>query len=200
MNTAKSRAYQGVKLVPNDGPSSSLRDQTNAELTALNDRALNEFVAYRDALAAHKPGYRHLVAAEKLSAQILDIDSQFGPANSSQRPIVEEVQKYENSLHNADALIKSQRPDDGFAAILPYLAFADEDSRVASVVRSAYSYHLDRGRQAQSSGDWQKAAEEFDRAQHITATKEAEGLLKTSAGWAAGFSESHGGRQSDRGE
>lgn len=178
LNTAKSRADQGIKLVPKDVHSSNLQDQVVAELTALNNRSLNNLVAYRDGLSAHKPGYRHLVAAQKLSAQILDIDSQFGPANNAQKSIAEEVQKYENALHSADALIKSQRPDDGFAAIVAYLAFAEEDSRVASIVRNACSYHLDRGRQAQSSGDWQKAVEEFDRAQHITATKEAEGLLK----------------------
>jgi len=178
LSTAKSRADQGIKLVPNDIPSSNLRDETVAELTALNDKAQSELAAYRDALSAHKPGYHHLVAAQKLAAQILDIDSQFGAANNSQKSIADEVQKYEKSIQNGDALTKSQRPDEGFAAILPYLAFADEDPRVAGIVRTAYSYHLDRGRQSRSSGNWQAAVEEFDRARQINATKEVEGLLK----------------------
>lgn len=178
LNTAKSRADQGINLVPNDASSTNLRDRTLAELTALNDRAQKELAAYKDALSGHKSGYRHLVAAQKLAGQILSIDPQFGPANNSQKSILDEVQRYESSLHKADALTKSQRPDEGLAAILPYLAFAPEDPRVAAIVQTAYSYHLDRGRQAQSSGDWQKAVEEFDRAGQISATKEAEGLLQ----------------------
>jgi len=178
LNIAKSRADQGIKLVPNDTSSLNLRDKTMAELTALNDEAQREFAAYKNALSAHKSGYRNLVAAQKLVDQILDIDPQFGPANNSQISITGEVRKYEDSLHNADALTKSQRPDDGLAAILPYLSFAEEDPRIASVVRTAYSYHLDHGRQSQSSGDWQKAVEEFDRARQISATKEVEGLLQ----------------------
>jgi len=178
LNTAKSRSDQGIKLVPNDIPSSTLRDQAVAELTALNDRAQNELAAYRDALSAHKQGYHHLVAAQKLADQIVHIDSQFGAANNSQKSIMDEIQKYESSLGNAGKLIKEQRPDDGFAAIVPYLAFADEDPRLAAIVRTAYSYHLDRGRQAQSLGDWQKAVQEFDRAQQISAAKEVEALLK----------------------
>src|SRR5208282_950028 len=80
LNIAKSRADQGIKLVPNDTSSLNLRDKTMAELTALNDEAQREFAAYKNALSAHKSGYRNLVAAQKLVDQILDIDPQFGPA------------------------------------------------------------------------------------------------------------------------
>jgi hypothetical protein len=123
-----------------------LRDKTVAELTALSDREQKELAAYRDALSGRKPGYRHLLAAQKLVGQILEIDPQFGPANNSQRAIRGEVKNYETNLNSADALIKAQRFDDGFAPIVPYLAFADEDPRVAGILHAAYSYHLDRGR------------------------------------------------------
>ncbi len=178
LNTAKSRADQGIKLVPNDPSSLHLRDQTIGELTALSDKARNELAAYKGALSAHQSGYRHLIAAQEMAGHILDIDPQFGPANNAKKSISDEVQKYESSLQKADTLAKSQRPDEGLAAILPYLAFAPEDPRVAGIMQTAYSYHLDRGRQSQGSGDWQKAVEEFDRAQQVIDTKEVESLLQ----------------------
>ncbi len=178
LNTAKVRSSQSVKLAPDYAPATKLHDNVYAELAALNDGARNELAAYKDALSSHTPGYRHLLAAQNLTNHILEIDGLFEAGQTSQKVIADEVKTLENNLRNAEAFTKAQRPDDAYATITPYLAFADEDARIATVLHTAYAYHLDRGRQAQSAGNWQAAVQEFQRAQEINNNKEAEGLLK----------------------
>jgi hypothetical protein len=166
--------------MPNHAPTSKLQDEVTAELAALNSQAQNELAAYKGALSAHKPGYRHLTTAKILAGHILEIDPLLEAGQASDKLISEEVQKLENSLHTADTLTKSQRIDEAFAAITPYVAFAEEDSRIATVIHNAYSYHLDRARQAQSAANWQEAVQESQHAVQISDTKEAETLLKQS--------------------
>jgi hypothetical protein len=180
LSTAKVRAGQCIKLVPNSAPCSKLQNEVSAELAALNSQAQNELAAYKDALSAHKPGYRHLTSAKSLVGHILEIDPLLEAGQTSDKLIAEEAHKFENSLHTADALTKSQRNDDAYTAVTPYLAFADEDPRVATVIHTAYSYHLDRSRQAQTAGNWQEAVKEAQHAVQISDTKEAESLLTQS--------------------
>jgi len=180
LSAAKARVGESVKVLPNHAATSKLQNEVTADLTALNGQVQNELAAYKDAMAAHKPGYRHLTAAQNLADHILEIDPAFPAAQASHSAIAAEVQKFEASVHNADTLVKSKRVDEAYDAIMPYLAFSEEDPRIAAVIQAAYSYHLDRGRQAQSASNWQGAVQEFQRAAEISGTSEARSLLKQS--------------------
>jgi hypothetical protein len=180
LNAAKARASQCIKLVPNSVPCAKLQNDVSAELTALSSKVQNELAVYKDALSTHKPGYRHLTSAQSLVGHILEIDPLFVAGQTSDKLIGQEVQKLENDLHTADALTKSQRIDDAYTTVAPYLAFAEEDPRVATFIHTAYSYHLDRSRQAQSTGKWQEAVQESRRAVQISDANEAEIQLKQS--------------------
>jgi len=180
LNTAKVRLGQCLKLVANYGPASKLQNEVSGELASLSSQAQSEWNAYKEALSGHKPGYVHLTQAQNLVGHILEIDPQFQAGQALQRLTADEVQKFEASLHTADTLTKSQRFDDAYAAVTPYLAFAEEDTRIATVIRATCSYHLDRARNAQTAGNWQEAVQESQRALQITETKEAETLLKQS--------------------
>jgi hypothetical protein len=177
LKTAKERASQCAKLEQNSDPCSKLQKEVTVELTALNTQAQKNLAAYKDALSTHKPGYRHLTSAQSLVGHILEVDPLCEFGQTSDKQVQTEVQKIENSLRNADTLTKSHRIDDAYTAIVPYLAFAEEDPRVNAVIHAAYSYHLDLASQAQSAGKWQEAVKESERAVQISDTKEAESLL-----------------------
>ena len=178
LKTAKMRARQCTKQVPNSAACAKLESETSAEVTALNNQAQNELAAYQDALATHKPGYRHLTTAQSLVGHVLDMDPLLESGQTSDKQISAEAQKFENTLQNTDTLIKAQRIDEAYTAVNPYLAFAEEDTRVSNVIRAAYSYHLDRSHKAQTEGNWQEAVQEAQRALQISHTKEAEGALE----------------------
>jgi len=180
LNTAKGRLSQSVKLVPSYSGAAKLQGELSAELTALSNQAQKEFDAYQDALSGRKSGYAHLTRAQNLVGHVVEVDPQFQGAQALQQLIAEEAQKFEVSLQTADSLAKSQRPDDAYAAVAPYLAFADEDARIAAVIQAAYSYHCDRARKAQTAGSWQEAVQEAQRALQISDTKDVETLLKQS--------------------
>lgn len=180
LKTAQVRASQCSKVAPNSAPCSKLENEVSAELTVLSSQVQNDLAAYNEALSTHKPGYRHLILAQGLVGQILEIDPLLESGQASDKLVSGEVQKFENSLHNADVLTKSQRIDDAYTAVTPYLAFAEEESRVATFIHTTYSYHLDRARQAQSAGNWQEAVKESQRAGQISDTKEAKSLLTQS--------------------
>ena len=178
LKTANVRLIQCTQLAPSYAPSAKLQSAVTVEIAALSSQLQSEFATYKDALSNQKPGYLHLTKAQDLETHILDIDPQH--PNGQQKLIADEAQKFETSVHNADILAKSQRYDDAYAALTPYLAFAEEDPRISAVIRSTYSYHLDRARNAQTSANWKDAVQESQHAIKISDTKEADDLLKQS--------------------
>ena len=75
-------------------------------------------------------------------------------------------------------MLTEQRIDDALAAISAYPAFADEEPRIATVVNSAYKFHLDRGTAFENAAKWQEAVQEFQRAYAINKTEEAASSLQ----------------------
>lgn len=178
LKKAKIRADQSLQAVPANALATKLRDDVRAELGGLTDKARTELQSYEQALAAHTAGLSHLVTARKLVDQIVDIDALFDPALKVQTGVNTETRALDSSLHGAESLMAAQRVDEAFAAITAYVAFADEEPRIATVVNAAYKFHYDRGTAFENAAKWQEAVQEFRRAYAISKTDEAASSLQ----------------------
>jgi tetratricopeptide (TPR) repeat protein len=178
LKKAKIRADQALQVIPANPPATKLRDDVRAELGVLTDKARVELQSYQQALAGHTAGLSHLVTARKLVDQIVDIDAVFDPALKVQTNVNSETRALDSSLRSAESLMTAQRIDDALAAIAAYVAFVDEEPRIAAVVNAAYKLHMDRGTAFENAAKWQEAVQEFQRAHAINKTEEAASSLQ----------------------
>ena len=187
LKNAQMRAVQGLAVLPEDANALKLREETHDELAKLVTEGRNELQAYKQALAARKPGYLHLVTARDLAAACLDIDPGFATSLSFQSDVNTELNAFDAGVKKADALMASQKYDESFAAIEAYTSFAEEYPHVGVIIGETYRFHMDRGQKAVEAKDWETAIAEFRKASHdkqtpavATALKDAEDNLEAS--------------------
>ena len=178
LKKAKIRADQSLQVVPANPQATKLRDDVRAELGALTDKARVELQSYQQALSGHTAGLSHLVAARKLIDQVVDIDAVFDPGLKVQTSVNTETRALDSSLSSAESLASAQRIDEALAAITAYIAFADEEPRIATIVNAAYKFHFDRGTNFENAAKWQDAVHEFQQAYAINKSEEAASSLQ----------------------
>jgi hypothetical protein len=177
LKNSKLRADLACALISDSGPAMQLRDEVRKELGAISDSGRAELELFKQALIARSAGYVHLVTARKLSAAVLDIDSQSPPGLALQSDASRENAAIEAALHSADQLQASKQFDKALTQVAPYRSFFDEEPRVAAIVKAAYAFHLEKGTGFAGSQDWQDAVAELEKAKAILATPEAAAAL-----------------------
>ena len=183
LRNAKLRSDEGLALLPGDPAANHIKSEVVKELGALAETPRGELESYRQAISAHKSGYGHLLTAKKL----LDAAAAVDPSNAQLASLQEEANrqaaKIESSLQSAESLAAAKQFDNALAAIADYIAFADEDPRIAAIVSATYKSHFDQGQAFVAAENWQGAEAEFQAAGKIQNTGEvAAALKKTAAG------------------
>jgi hypothetical protein len=178
LKSAMVSAALALSVAPNYASAAKLKDGVQAELLSLAEKSRGEFQAYKQALAAHEPGYNHLGNARKLAAQIVDVDPQFEQGQALQNNVANETKAIDSSLRNAESLVSSQRLDDALAAIAAYRSFADEEPRIGAIVNATFKYHMNQGGSFVSTQKWPEAISEFQKAEAISKTPEVTASLK----------------------
>jgi hypothetical protein len=181
LKTAQQRADQSRELAPMSATASKLLEDIHKDLRTLTDKGHSEMQTYLQALSAHTAGYAHLIAAQKLTDTVLEIDSHFEPAQALLKSVGDETEKFDSSLRNAQSQLSAQHPDDALAALGSYRGFAAEEPRVARILDGAYNLHFDRGTAAESAQKWQEAVQELQKAYDIKQSAAGE-LKKAEAG------------------
>jgi hypothetical protein len=113
-----------------------------------------------------------------LVGQVMEIEPQFEQAQSLQANLDTESRALESSLHNAEALMSSQRFDEALAATAPYRSFSEEEPRIAAIAKATYKFHFDQGTAFLDAQKWQEAVTEFQRASEVNKTLEAAASLR----------------------
>lgn len=170
LKNAQLRSVQAIAVIAEDASAVKLRDETHDELAKLVTEGRNELHAYKQALAAHTPGYAHLVTARDLATACLDIDPGFATSLSFQSDVNTDLNAFDASVKKADALMASQRYDESFAAIEAYTSFAEEYQHIGVIIGETYRFHMDRGQKAVEAKDWETAIAEFRKASHAKNT------------------------------
>jgi hypothetical protein len=173
LKTAKTKADQAHALAPEQPSTRKIEGEVRNRLASVAALGSAELDAYRAALAARAAGYIHLQNAHNFSDTVSGIDSFLPQGQALTSETLKEVNSFEGALQSANSAVDVKQFDQGYAFIVPYRAFADEEARVAVIVDAAYGFHLQQGNKFEQSEDWAGAIKEFDRAVSIKDTAEA---------------------------
>ncbi len=157
-------AEQATLAVPGYAPAVKSSAQVNAELDDYNKSDTSEFEAYRKALSEQTAGYAHLTAAKRLNDQILDVNATYAPGLALQSQIAKEQVAFDAALQKCQSLLAANRQDEAFAELGGYRFFATEAPAVDSIISAVYTFHFNRGKEAASKQEWDKAIAEFRKA------------------------------------
>jgi hypothetical protein len=178
LKDAKAQEDFAHALRPDFDSTKQLATEIVAKLQALTDKGRTELDAYSSALAAHSPGYVHLVTAQGLAQGVTGIDSRFAPGMKLLNDVMLASNSIEAALKSAGAAINQKQFDDAFQFVLPYRAFAAEEPRVAQIIDATYKSHFERAQQAQQGQDFATAVKEYEKAENTKDTTEAQDALK----------------------
>jgi hypothetical protein len=178
LKTAKANADQAHAQAPELPAYTKLDGEIRTRLAAIADQGRSELDAYHAALAARSAGYVHLQNAKRFSETVSGIDSMFPQGQALAGDMLKDVNSFEGALQSADSAMTAKQYDQGYAFIVPYRAFADEEGRLSALVDTAYGYHLVYGNKLEQSEDWKGAIREFELAVSVKDTQEARDSLK----------------------
>jgi hypothetical protein len=178
LKTAKARADQARAQAPDLPAYMKLDGEIRARLAAIVDQGRGELDAYHAALASRTAGYVHLQNAKRFSETVSGIDSMFPQGQTLTGDMLKDVNAFEGALQSADSAMTAKQYDQGYAFIVPYRAFAEEEGRLSALVDTAYGYHLVYGNKLEQSEDWKGAIREFELAVSVKDTQEARDSLK----------------------
>jgi hypothetical protein len=178
LKSAKTRADLARRSAPGLDSISRLDRNIRASLTAIVDQGRSELTLYRAALTGHTSGYLHLLNAKKFSETASGIDPDFASARALQQDMLQEENTLEAQVQSAVSAQNAKQFDQAFNYVLPYRAFAQEESRIAAVIDADYGFHMDRGNLMERQSDWQGAIQEFTKAAAVKDLTEATDALK----------------------
>jgi hypothetical protein len=178
LKEAKAQEDQAHALRADFKSSVQLAVEINGKLQALTDKGRAELDAYNGALAAHSPGYAHLLTAKALADGIAGVDPAFSPGVKLLADVTQARNAYESALQSAASAAAAKQMDAAFTFVLPYGAFAEEDTRVSQVIEATYEFHFERGQLAGQGQDWVTAVSEYDKAASTKDTADARDALK----------------------
>ncbi|HEY2860124.1 MAG TPA: hypothetical protein VGJ21_17025 [Terracidiphilus sp.] len=140
------------------------------------DKGRHELDQYRAALNAHSAGYVHLARARKYTDLTEGVvTTATGQALMSD--VLKDTNAIDGALRQAESAVTARQFDQAVGNVTPYRFFADEEPRITRVVDAAYSYHMEKGRQAASLPNWTDAITEFTKAGTLKDTSENRSLL-----------------------
>jgi hypothetical protein len=178
LKNAKAQEDLAHGLRPDFDSTKQLAKEIVASLQALTDRGRAKLDAYSSALAAHAPGYAHLLVAMDLARGVAGIDNRFAPGIALLNDVMQASNTFEAAMKSAGAAIDQKQYDDAFRFVLPYRAFAGEEPRVAQVIDATYKYHFELAQQGQQGQDFVTAVKEYEKAGNTKDTPEAQDALK----------------------
>jgi hypothetical protein len=178
LKAAKTKADKAHALTSDLASNLKLEGEIRDRLGAIAQQGRGELEAYRAALASRVAGYVHLQNAQRFSDTVAGIDSFFPQGQALTEDVLKEINAFESALQSANSAMSAKQYDQGYAFIVPYRAFADEEASVAAVVDTTYGYHLELGNKFEQSEDWAGAIKEFQSAVNIKDTPEARDSLK----------------------
>ena len=178
LKDAKAQEDFAHALRPDFDSTKQLATEIVAKLQALTDKGRTELDAYTTALAAHSAGYVHLVTAQGLAQGITGIDTGFAPGMKLLNDVMLASNSFEAAVKSARSAINQKQYDDAFKFVLPYRAFAAEETRVAQVIDATYTSHFELAQQAQQGQDYATAVREYEKAVNTKDTPEAQDALK----------------------
>jgi hypothetical protein len=178
LKTAKAKADQARAQAPDLPAYTKLDGEIRARLAAIADQGRGELDAYHTALAARTAGYVHLQNAKRFSETVSGIDSMFPQGQALTGDVLKDINSFEGALQSSDSAMTAKQYDQGYAFLVPYRAFADEEGRLSALVDTAYGYHLVYGNKLEQSEDWKGAIREFELAVSVKDTPEARDSVK----------------------
>jgi len=179
LKAAKTKSDQAHILTPNLDSSVKLEREVRGSLESIVAQGRTELTAFHTALTAHTAGYVHLQNAKKFSDIVSGIDPLLQSGQNLQADVLQDENSFEAQVQSAVFAQNAKQYDQAFSYVQPFRAFADEESRVAAVIESTYTYHLSRGSQFKQDSDWKNAIAEYEKAVSTKDTPEAQQALSS---------------------
>jgi tetratricopeptide (TPR) repeat protein len=177
LQAATQLASKANLMLPSDLGVKAINADVVSAMDEIFKKANAELQSYRQALSTKTAGYGHLRNANRFLDQLRNIDPKEPSVLKFQADTEKETDAYESAVHSAQKLISSSHVDDALKAVSPYLSFLSEDSRIADVVNSSYSFHFNKGKSFSYSNNWTEASREFELAEKIKPSSEAAAAL-----------------------
>jgi hypothetical protein len=178
LKIAKTRSEQAHALEPQSAPLIKLDAGIGQSLTAIVESARSQLTAYHVALNAASAGYAHLQNARKIDDIAGAIDPTFKPYLALLEDILRDANSIQSELRQAESARDAKQFDQALATIGPYLAFADEEPRIAAIINDDYNDHMAKGKEAEAVQKWDVAIAEYEKAGKIKASPDAADSLK----------------------
>jgi hypothetical protein len=179
LKAAKTRMDRARALAPNLETGTKLERGVRGSLEAITGQGRSELNAFHTALTGHTAGYVHLLNAKKFSEVVSGIDPLLPAGQSLQGDVMQDENSFEAQVQSAVFAQNAKQYDQAFSYILPFRAFAGEESRVASIIDNTYTFHMSRGNQFKQDSDWKNAIAEFEKAAGTKDTPEAHQALSS---------------------
>jgi len=179
LKAAKTKSDQAHALTPNLDSSVKLEREVRSSLETIVTQGRSDLNAFHTALSSHTAGYVHLLNAKKFSDIVSGIDPLLPSGQNLQADVMQDENSFEAQVQSAVFAQNAKQYDQAFSYILPFRSFADEESRVSSIIDNTYTYHLSRGNQFKQDSDWKNAIAEYEKAVSTKDTPEARHALSS---------------------
>jgi len=179
LKSAKTKSDQAHALTPNLEAGLKLEREVRSSLETIVGQGRSELNLFHTALSGHTAGYVHLLNAKKFSDLVSGIDPLLQSGQNLQGDVMQDENSFEAQVQSAVFAQNAKQYDQAFSYVLPFRAFADEESRIASVIENTYTYHLSRGAQFKQDSDWKNAIAEYEKAVATKDTPEARQALSS---------------------
>lgn len=175
---AKSSLDAAMAITPANESTETLAKAMGSEAKNLNSKGMEEVAQYREALAKQVSGYSHLVAAEAISQQTLNLDPRSPETAALSQACIQERTNLDHHLVDFANKLSAHRPDEAYEAIKPLRSFAQEYSKVQDSLQALYSFYVAQGKNDSGKSDPQGAVEQFQKAADVESTPEIAELLR----------------------
>src|SRR5215469_3479305 len=176
LKSAHDAEEQARALAPQLPEVATLDESVHKALSGILDNGRSELDSYRAALKAKTPGYAHLGTAKNLEEAANGI-AMTKSGDLLQADVMKDYNAVQSAMRQAESSTTAKQFDQALMSVTPYRSFEDEEPRIAAVVQANYAYHMDRGKQAAASGNWDAAITEFEKAANARNTPDAKNQL-----------------------
>jgi hypothetical protein len=175
---AKSSLDAAMAIAPANESTEALAKAIGTEAKNLNTKGMDEVAQYREALAKQGSGYSHLVAAEAISQQTLNLDPRAPETAALSQACLQERTNLDHHLVDFANKLSARRPDEAYEAIKPLRSFAQEYPKVQDSLQALYSSYVAQGKNDSAKSDPQGAVDQFQKAADVESTPEVAELLR----------------------
>ncbi len=179
LKDARHAADQAHSLVLDDPAVADLSQKIHAEVLALSASAREKLNTYQQAFKQQTAGYAGLVAAENLANGAFGAEPATPEALAAESETKQARAAFDTILHNCDAQLAAEQPDEAAQTITPLRSFTLENPKVADDLKAISGLYLSNARKLEDGPDWPGVVKELEKAEAVLPSADTEAFLKT---------------------